>query len=55
MGDLVIGQRVRVLEPFGEFGEREITDVVRDKASAIVAYILGDAGAFDRMYLEPIE
>lgn len=55
MGELQVGQRVRTLHPFEEFGERVITEVVHDEAGALVAYILGEAGAFDRMYLEVVE
>ena len=48
-----IGSTVRVLAPFSDsFPDTyEITDIVADE-SGQTAYILGDLGGFDAMYLE---
>ena len=51
-----VGQKVRVLPPFEEsFPETyEITEVHQHEDGQ-VAYILGEAGAFDPLYLEAVE
>lgn len=48
-----IGCIVRVLAPFSDSfpGAYEITDIVSDE-NGVAAYILGDLGGFDAMYLE---
>lgn len=48
-----IGSTVRVLAPFSDsFPDTyEITDIVTDE-NGTSAYILGDFGGFDAMYLE---
>ncbi|MBP7548658.1 MAG: hypothetical protein KA761_00110 [Gemmatimonadaceae bacterium] len=55
MEELSVGQRARVLYPFEQFGEQDITEVVLDESGAHVAYVLGEAGAFDWKYLEVVQ
>lgn len=47
------GDTVRVLPPFADAfpGDRTVTEVVVHEDSSI-AYILGECGGFDAMYLE---
>lgn len=52
----VVGSLVRVRAPFDESfpEEYEITEIVENDDGTIV-YILGDAGGFDAIYLEPAQ
>ena len=51
-----LGDHVRVKAPFAEAfpGVYEVTDVVHGEDGS-VAYILGENGGFDAMYLEKAE
>ena len=49
-----VGDTVQVLAPFDEAfpGPRVVTEIVHNPDDTIV-YILGEAGGFDAIYLEP--
>lgn len=52
---MVVGDKVRILAPFNEFfeGQYEITEIVIHEDGQI-AYILGELGGFDSMFLEVV-
>ena len=52
---LQIGQQVRILKPFArDFPYTYIITEIHTHEDGQVAYILGDAGGFDAIYLEVV-